>query len=200
MLISMEAQRLAFELAVAPESVRLIDSIGRIGSAAQTTSALAADLPALLARERAETIDQLTGILDERQGQLQALVVELRTALEAGGIASDSVRDTIAALDALMMRFQRPAARTGGLPSRPFDVTEYTEALRELGATATQLQALIAQADSKAPAITQLSDRAADRMAAVVDRAYWRLVQLVLVLVAATVVGALAYRAIARRS
>ncbi len=200
MLISMEAQRLAFELAVAPESVRLIDSVARIGNAAQTTSVLAADLPNLLAAERAATIDQLTGILDERQGQLKVLVAELRTALEAGGVTSDSVRETIAALDALMARFERPAPREGAPPSRPFDVTEYTEALRQLGATATQLQVLLAQADSKAPAINQLSDRAAERMATVVDRVYWRLVQLVLVLVAAVVLGALAYRAIARRS
>jgi len=200
MLVSMEAQRLAFELAVAPESVRLIDSVARIGNAAQTTSVLAADLPNLLAAERAATIDQLTGILDERQGQLKALVAELRTALEAGGVTSDSVRETIVALDALMARFERPAPREGAPPSRPFDVTEYTEALRQLGATATRLQVLLAQADSKAPAITQLSDRAADRMATVVDQVYWRLVQLVLVLVAAVVIGALAYRAIARRS
>jgi hypothetical protein len=103
-------------------------------------------------------------------------------------------------MDALMARFERPAPREGAPPSRPFDVTEYTEALRQLGTTATQLQVLLAQADSKAPAITQLSDRAADRMATVVDRLYWRLVQLVLVLVAAVVIGALAYRAIARRS
>jgi len=80
------------------------------------------------------------------------------------------------------------------------DAEPVTEALRQLGTTATQLQVLLAQADSKAPAITQLSDRAADRMATVVDRVYWRLVQLVLVLVAAVVIGALAYRAIARRS
>jgi hypothetical protein len=37
-------------------------------------------------------------------------------------------------------------------------------------------------------------------MATVVDRVYWRLVQLVLVLVAAVVIGALAYRALARKS
>ena len=110
MLVSMEAQRLAFEMAVTPESVRLLDSVGRIGGAAQTTSELAADLPALLAAERAAVIEQLTGMLDERQDQLQALVVELRSTLEAGGVTSDSVRETVAALDALMARFERPAA------------------------------------------------------------------------------------------
>jgi hypothetical protein len=199
-LVSMEAQRLAFELAVAPESVRLVNSVAQIGGAAQTAGNLAADLPALLAAERAAMIDQLAGILDAREGQLQALAVELRTALEAGGVTSDSVRETIAAFDALMVRFERPAPREGATPSRPFDVTEYTEALRELGATAAQLQLLLAQVDGKAPAITQVSDHAADRMATVVDRVYWRLVQLVMVLVAAVVIGALAYRAIARRS
>jgi methyl-accepting chemotaxis protein len=199
-LISMETQRLAFELAVTPESVRLLDSVGRIGGAAQTTSELAADLPRLVAEERAAALEQLTGILDERQGQLQALVVELRSTLEAGGTTSDSVRETVAALDALMARFDRPASASGRAPGRPFDITEYTDALRQLGDTAQQLQVLLSQADSKAPALTQVSDRAAGRLASLVDHVYWRLVQLVLVLVVASVAGALAYRAIARRA
>jgi methyl-accepting chemotaxis protein len=143
--------------------------------------------------------EQLTGLLDERQGQLQALVVELRSTLEAGGTTSDSVRETVAALDALMARFDRPASSAGRAPGRPFDVTEYTEALRQLGDTAQQLQVLLSQADSKAPALTQVSERAASRLSSLVDQAYWRLVQLVLVVVGASVAGALAYRAIVRR-
>jgi hypothetical protein len=99
-----------------------------------------------------------------------------------------------------MARFDRPASSAGRTPGRPFDVTEYTEALRQLGDTAQQLQVLLSQADSKAPALTQLSDRAAGRLATLVDQVYWRLVQLVLVLVAASVAGALAYRAIVRRA
>jgi hypothetical protein len=199
-LISMETQRLAFEMAVTPESVRLLNSVDRIGGAAQTTSELAADLPRLLAEERAAVFEQLTGLLDERQGELQALVVELRSTLEAGGTTSDSVRETVAALDALMARFERPASSAGRTPGRPFDVTEYTAALRQLGDTAQQLQVLLSQADGKAPALAQVSDRAAGRLASLVDHVYWRLVQLVLVLVAASVAGALAYRAIARRA
>jgi len=199
MLVSMEAQRLAFELAVAPESVRLIDSVDSIGSAARTTSALASDLPGLLARERAATIEQLSGVLDVRQGELQALAVQLRSTLEAGGTTSDSLRETIAALDALVARFERPASPAGA-SSRPFDVTEYTQALRQLGETAQQLQVLLGQAEGKAPALTEVSERAVERLEAVVDLAFWRLVQLILVLVGAIVAGALAYRAIVRRS
>jgi methyl-accepting chemotaxis protein len=199
-LISMEAQRLAFELAVTPESAVLLKNVDRVGGAAQTASTLAADLPRLFAEERSAAIEQLTGILDQRQGELQALVVELRTALEAGGSTSDSVRETIVTLDALLARFDRPASATGRTGTRPFDVTEYTEALRVMGETAQHLQVLLAQADGKVPALSQASERATEQLASLVDHAYWRLVQLILVLVAAVVLGALGYRAIVHRS
>ena len=198
-LISMEAQRLAFELAMTPESAGLLENVDRIGGAAQTAGNLAADLPRLFAEERSAAIEQLTGILDERQGQLQALVVELRSTLEAGGTTSDSVRETVAALDVLLARFDRPASATARTGSRPFNVTEYTEALRVMGETAQQLQLLLNQADGKMPALGQASEHAAGQLVSLVDHVYWRLVQLILVLVAAGVLGALGYRAIARR-
>lgn len=199
-LISMEAQRLAFELAVTPESGVLLENVDRVGTAAQTASNLAADLPRLFAEERSAAIEQLTGILDQRQGELQALVVELRSALEAGGSTSDSVRETIATLDTLLARFDRPASATARTDSRPFDVTEYTEALRVMGETAQHLQVLLAQTDGKMPALSQASERATGQLASLVDHVYWRLVQLILLLVAAAVLGALGYRAIVRRS
>ena len=105
-LLSMQVQQLVFELALMPESVGLLQNIGHFSAAAQQTSTLAADLPDLLAKERAATIDQLTGILDSRQGQLQALIIELRSTLEAGTATSDSVQGTIASLDTLMARFE----------------------------------------------------------------------------------------------
>jgi len=199
MLISMEAQRLAFEMAVTPESAQVLESIGRIGGAAQSASDLVADLPGLLATERAATIDQITGALDARQGELQALMVELRSALEAGGATSDSVRATIASMDALVARFDRSASPAAGPPPRPFDITEYTEALRQLGVAAEHLKALLGQADQQAPALAQLPDQAAGRLTELVDHVYWRLVQLVLVVLVASMLGALARRAIAAR-
>ena len=62
-----------------------------------------------------------------------------------------------------------------------------------------QLQILLGQADGKMPALNQASERATGQLASLVDHVYWRLVQLILVLVAAGVVGALGYRAIVRR-
>jgi hypothetical protein len=199
-IVGMETLRLSFELAITPESVQLIDSVARVGGAAQSASDLAAGLPALLAEERAAAIDQLTGVFDEKQGQLLTLAIELRSALEAGGTTSDSVRETAAALDALMARFDRRAGPATGTVPRPFDITEYTEALRQMSDTAQQLRALIGQIDSNAPALTAVSGQATDRLQRLVDHVYWRLVQLALLLVVACVLGALTYRAIVRRS
>ncbi len=199
-LLSMEVQRLVFELAVMPESVSLLQSVANLSGAASQTSQLAADLPDLLARERAATIEQLTGVLDARQGQLQALIIELRSTLEAGTATSDSVNGTIASLDALLARFERPES-PGATPQprEPFDITKYTESLRQLGQTAQELQVLLRQVDTKAPALTELSDRATGRVESLVDHLFWRLVQLGLVLVATSLLGALFYRAVVRR-
>ncbi len=199
MLVAMETKRLALELAVTPESAQVLGGIDRLGGAAESASRLAADLPALVAAERAAAIEQLTGVFDEREGRLRELAVELRTALQAGGATSESVRAAIESLDALVARFERSRAARDGPPARPFDVTEYAEALRELGAAADQLQALLAQTDAQAPALARLPAEAAGRIGELVDHLYWRLVQLVLVLVGASVAGALVYRAIAAR-
>ncbi len=207
-LLSMQVQQLVFELAVMPESVGLLQNIERFSAAAQQTSALAADLPDLLAKEREATINQLTGILDSREGLLQALIVELRSTLEAGTATSDSVRGTIASLDTLMARFEptatsaaMSAATSTTTPStrQPFDITQYTQTLRQLGETAQHLQVLLNQVDTKVPALTQLSGQATAQMQSLVDHVFWRLVQLGLGLTGMSLIGALAYRLIVRR-
>jgi hypothetical protein len=197
-LVVMETQRLVFALAVTPEAMGLLQNVGRLSVAAQQTSTLAAGLPDILAKERAATIDQLTGVLDSRQTQLQGLIVELRSTLEAGTATSDSLKGTIASLDTLVARFERPTSETAS-PRQPFDITQYTETARELGIAAQQLQELLNQVDNNVPALTQLSNSTSDRVESLVDHMFWRLVQLVLVLIAASLFGALGYRAIVRR-
>jgi len=199
-LLSMQVHQLVFELAVMPESVGLLQNIGQFSAAAQQTSALAADLPDLLAKERAATIEQLTGVLDARQGQLQALIIDLRSTLEAGTATSDSVQGTIASLDALMSRFEPgTSSETTSSNRQPFDITQYTETLRQLGETAQQLQILLNQVDTKVPALSQLSGQATEQMESLVDHVFLRLVQLGIGLIGMALLGALAYRLIVRR-
>jgi methyl-accepting chemotaxis protein len=199
-LLSMQVQQLVFELALMPETVGLLQNIGQFSAAAQQTSTLAADLPDLLAKERAATIEQLTGVLDERQGQMQALIIELRSTLEAGTATSDSVQGTIASLDALMARFEPTATSdTASSNRQPFDISQYTETLRQFGETAQQLQILLNQVDTKVPALSQLSGQATEQMQSLVDHVFWRLVQLGAGLIGMALLGALAYRLIVRR-
>jgi len=198
-LVVMETKRLAFALAVMPESVRLLDNVGRLSVAAQQTGDLAAGMPDILAKERAATIEQLTGVLESHQAQLQGLIVELRSTLEAGTVTSDSLKGTIASLDALLARFDRPPESAKASPRQPFDITQYAETARQLGVAAQQLQELLSQVDANVPGLTQLSERASDRVESLVDHMFWRLLQLVLVWVTASLLGALGYRAIVRR-
>ena len=58
---------------------------------------------------------------------------------------------------------------------------------------------MLNQVDTKVPALTQLSDRASERVESLVDHVFWRLVQLGLLLIAAGLIGALGYRVIVRR-
>ncbi len=135
---------------------------------------------------------------------MQALIVELRSTLEAGTATSDSVQGTIASLDTLMARFEpaaTPAAMSATTPStrQPFDITQYTETLRQLSETAQQLQVLLNQVDTKVPALTQLSGQATAQVESLVDHVFWRLVQLGLGLIGMGLIGALAYRFIVHR-
>jgi hypothetical protein len=109
------------------------------------------------------------------------------------------VRDTIAALDSLLARFDRPGADGRRPDARPFDITEYTEAMRVLGASAQQLQLLLTQTEGKLPAVDAATAQTTAHLTALVDHMYWRLVQLIVILVVATVLGALGYRALVRR-
>jgi hypothetical protein len=199
-LVVMETQRLVFALAVMPEAVDLLANVRRMSVAAQQTGNLAANLPDVLADERSAAIAQLADVLDARQPQLKGLIAELRSTLEAGTATSDSLKLTIATLDALVERFERPESSLAATsPRQPFDITQYTETARELGAAALQLKALLEQADRNVPALTQLSQGVSERLEAVVDHTFWRLVQLVLVIVGASLLGAQGYRAIVQR-
>jgi hypothetical protein len=192
-LLDLEVQRTAFELAVMPESVKLLEDLGRVSIAAEQSGNLAAAIPELVAAERSAIIEELMGELDSRKAELQSLIVELRSTLDAGTVTSDSLKETIRSFDALMARFDKGDA-TATSSGRPFDVTEYADTARQLGESARQLEALFVQIDGNVPALTQLSERTADRVQALLDHAFWRLVQLALAVVAAIVIGALAYR------
>jgi hypothetical protein len=200
-LLDMQVERLTFELATMPETTRLLANADQVAGAANTSARVVSELPGFLAREREAAIRQFMDALTIETAHTRRLVIELRAALESGTATSESLNTTIRSFDQLMARFDKPTAagRPAQTPTRAFDVTEYTAAAAEITRTATELHSLIAGLDRNSPALGQAADRAAAALQGVVDHAYWRIAQLLGLLLAGSLGAALTYRIIARR-
>jgi hypothetical protein len=198
-LLDMQVERLTYQLAVMPETKQLLANTNRFGAAATSAGALADQVPQLVARERQAAIAQVMNALNSQQAQTRQLLTELRGALEAGTQTSDSIDGTIRSVDALVARFDKPKpAPDAAAPGKPFDISEYTATARELAGAAQQLQALLVQLDTSAGGVQNLTGSLAVHASRVVDHAFWRGVQLIVVLVAAILVAMLTYRYVTR--
>jgi hypothetical protein len=200
-LVDMQVERMSDQFATTPETTRLLSNIDRATQAADAAGRLAGELPSVLTHEREAAIRQLMEVLTVETVHTRALVSEIRGALEAGTTTSNSLSATIHSFSQMMAGFQQPKS-TGGVseaPGRPFDITEYTAAAAEFTRTANGLQQLIAGIERGRPALMQAADDASVSLQTVVDHAYWRLVQLLGLLLLGCLVLALAYRAIVRR-
>ena len=202
-LLDMQVELLTYEFAVMPETKDMIANVNRISAAAAAAGVLASELPDVIAKERHAVIDEFMAALNSEQVQMRQLLTELRGTLDAGGQTSDSINATIRSLDSLVARFDKPApapaAESEATASRPFDITEYTATAREIAVTAQQLQALVAQLDSSGAGVERLTAGASRDFRALVDHAFWRGVQLILVLVGAILVATMIYRYVAAR-
>lgn len=202
-LLDMQVERLTYEFAVMPETKEMLENANRISVAAAAAGVLASELPDVIAKERHAAIDEFMAALNSEQVQMRELLTELRGTLDAGAATSDSVNATIRSLESLVARFDTPAparaTESGGTVSRPFDITEYTATARELAVAAQQLQALVAQLDSSGAGVELLTASASRDFRVLVDHAFWRGIQLILVLVGAILVAAMIYRYVVAR-
>jgi hypothetical protein len=200
-LMDMQIQRLTYEFTAMPETRQLLADVNRVSLATGEAGKLAGDLPSVIARERQAAIAQFVDALNAQESQLRALTVELRDALEAGTATSDSLNTTIRSFDSLMARFDKPKAAPAnpGAPGRPFDITEYSTAMRELAVTARELEALLRSIDAGTPGFATLTERATEDVNRVIDHLFWRLVILGIILIVGAFGAAFAYRMLARR-
>jgi hypothetical protein len=181
----------------ARETLETIDQVGRLSD---SLALLTTDLPGIVAREREAAVAQIINGLQSQQREMLALTQELRGALDAGAITAQSLDGLVNSTDRLMARFESdPDAPGSAEPSRPFDINEYTRTINELATTARELQTLVRDVDVLAPNILDRVDPLAERVQALVDYAFWRLVLLVLGLVLALLAAAILYRLIASR-
>ena len=118
-----------------PETIRLQSNITRFADAAERFSVTTAQLPDDFARERKILLDQLM----EQEERLRALSSEIRDTLTAGDAMAQAVNGAARSLDALF-----EGVRTGRRPgAQPFEIRDYAETAKEIGAAAQQLDSLL---------------------------------------------------------
>ena len=211
-LMRWQAELLALQLSQQPAPQQILTDLDRTSRSIESISKTAEGLPELVDVQRKAAIDQLfAGVaadreailaeLDSKEATIQTLLGQLRETMNAGGEMGKSLTATIQSLDAFVHYVSPPPDPNAppSKPGKPFDVLEYGRAASDVGGMARDLNALLRSANETAPAIGLMSQKTGDDLKRVVDRAFWRGLVLILVLLVGYVAARLAYTALARK-
>lgn len=211
-LLRWQAELLALQVARQPDPQKLMADVDRVSHSVESVAKTAEGFPGLVDTQRKEAIDQIfAGVtaqrealladMDAREGKLRELLGQTKQTLDAGAQMSDSLKGTIGALDAFV-HYVSPPPDPHAPPApkgKPFDPLDYGKAAADVGGMARDLTALLASVDRSAPQIGALGQRTAEDLKGVVDRAFWKGIVLILVLLVGAIPATLAYKALARR-
>lgn len=169
-LISWQAELLFIDTVSEPETREVLAVMQRVSESVADLTAqvesIRADLPEMIAAERAAAIEQAGGIIDtqrqaaidqaiaglraerealigqiaDEQARLAPMLTELREATDSATTLSESVRETTKAFSDLMTRLRVDGPKDPD--AEPFDITEYTAMMRETTAAASELTRL----------------------------------------------------------
>jgi hypothetical protein len=195
MLLDLQSRASAAAVADMPETRAVLATANRLGESGALLAETAAMLPESFSKEREATIQQILTAMEQQQGTVRQLLVEVRQSLEAGHGASDSVQGVLDRADTLLRRLKvGEPSPPGSVPARPFDITEYTQAAATIGDAMKQLQTLVTMLEHDAPAATLLGDTLRGHAERVLDHLYKRVIQALGVLFVAVllIVGPLA--------
>jgi hypothetical protein len=196
-IVNLQIDRASSELFARPELRGLLRDSERISGSVERFAGVAEGLPAQLTAEREALIRQLSTEFLAQQEAMRPLLLDLRSTLEAGDSTAGSIDGMIQSIDRLLARF--PARPTdGSAPQRSFDIQQYTEAAAEFGRTAQELQLLIGAIDAQAPNLAGALAATLTRTESLVDRLFWMIAALIVLLVVAVLLAALAWRRLAQ--
>ena len=198
-LMDLQTERVVAQATLAPQVERANASLERASLAMKDYAQIGADLPEAFAREREALIQQLSGEMLRQEAELRGLLTDMQTTLATGSETAVAVNSAVEALDRLMARFPRREPGAEPAEGRPFDITEYTAAAAEFTGTARQLTALLEALGREGAPVAAAVAGGAEAGRALVDHLFWRALLLGLLLIAATLVAALAYRTMATR-
>lgn len=199
-LLDMQIERLVYQLAVMPETKQTLDDVSKVAHASEAIGILSSNAPEIIATQRQAIIEEFTQALASEQDRLRGLLLEINQVLESGAAVSASVGSTVQAVDGLVhtIRSRSDASRPaqGG---RPFDVTEYITAMRELTTSARELHGLLDQIGASSASVEQLTGATIRDVRALADHVYWQIISIFFVLAAIVVISMLLYRHLDRR-
>lgn len=197
-LIRWQTELMAYELADLSQVRQLITNTTTLSASVEQISRTAAALPDQVTAERKAILDAL----EQQEGKLRELSLEVSRTLESGTKMSDSLNTTITTFDGLMKRFGVGEPTTDAAPdtnSPPFNILDYGKVAGQIADMAKEVNTLLATADRSAMQLTRLSDEATARLDRSVDRAFHRGVALCLIFLAGAVVAGLSYRVLSRK-
>ena len=216
-LLSWQIQLLSYQLADQPAPRQLLADTERISKSAETFAHTADQIPSLVDQQREAAIRQvfdglatertnlLTSLASEEQ-KFRGLLGETRGTMIAGGEMATSIDHAIQSLHAFV-RFVSPESVSNAAPpeaaaaeeKRPFNVLDYGQAATQVGAMATNLNALLGSVNDSTPRIAGLTRQAQTEAQHLVDRIFWLALCLGLIMVAAVVAAACSYRFVMAR-
>jgi hypothetical protein len=201
-LLDMQVERLSYQFAAMPESRSLLASVDRVSLVGSSSDRLVTNLPALLDREREALVAQLTDTLNSQSATLGTLAGQLRGTLQAGTDTATAVNGALQTFERINGQFSRKPEPAAGPPQPkgpPFDIRHYTAMLEQAAVTARELENLAQHGDALAPALRSATQDAALQARSILNHVFLLLVALVLVIAAAALLAALAYRRITVR-
>jgi hypothetical protein len=194
-IVSLQAEQLIYTIAVQPETKTALTSFQRVSLVGSAADTLATDLPSILDKEREALLRQLTQEITSQSATIGELSGNLRSTLEAGTATADALNTMLQSANKLTGQFvsSTPASKTPAQPSGPpFDIRNYTEALRAATGTAQQLSALTQQLNTAVPGVRSATQ-------GLIDNLVRQVILILAVLILGTFGAALAYRAIVLR-
>jgi methyl-accepting chemotaxis protein len=242
-VLSWTAKSMLYDALADPQVRQLMSDYHDMAQAAKSAAGTLAELPDRITAERehveraldenagnigkiisdyraavAET-HELVGSVNEVFRAGERIAVELKTTSEALTVTVDAVDRTLARYDPATGTGKSTGTDTGTVatppvvPSRPFDIGEYTAAAQELTRAITELNRLVQstsgllEAEEWTTRIEEIDalgarqlDRAHDKGRFVIDRAYYRALWLVGIAVGGLILHAIVWSLLRRRT
>jgi hypothetical protein len=191
-LLNWQAEVLVYQLANQPESRQVLTNANQLATSAASFAQTVQQLPQLINDQRQAAIQQLLDGLRSQE-------TDVRQTLDSGTEAATAINGAIKSLDEFV-RFVTPS-RTNptaiSTNSHPFNVLDYGTAAGQIGAAARDLQTLLTTVNQSTSELARLGQQTTADARQVVDHAYRRGLELILILLGGAVAAGLIYRLIA---